>query len=84
MERGEGAYVYDVDGNRHIDFWNSHGATMLGHGSPPIVAAVQDVLERGILCSAETDIQVEVAEELIRMFPGMEMVRYANSGTETT
>ena len=48
MERGEGAYVYDVDGNRYIDFWNSHGATLLGHGHSSIVAAVQEVLERGI------------------------------------
>ena len=84
MDRGEGAYIYDVDGNRYIDFWNSHGATLLGHGHPAVVATVQEVLGRGILCSAETEIQVEVAEQLIRMFPGMEMVRYSGSGTETT
>ena len=84
LERGEGAYVYDVDGNRYIDFWNSHGASLLGHGHPAIVAAVQEVLDMGILCAAETEIQVEVAEQLVRMFPGTEMVRYACSGTETT
>lgn len=84
LQRGEGAYVYDVDGNRYIDFWNSHGASLLGHGHPAIVAAVQEVLDMGILCAAETEIQVEVAEQLVRMFPGTEMVRYACSGTETT
>jgi len=84
LERGEGAYLYDIDGNRYIDFWNSHGASLLGHGHPAIVAATQEVLDMGILCAGETEIQVEVAEQLVRMFPGMEMVRYASSGTETT
>jgi glutamate-1-semialdehyde 2,1-aminomutase len=84
FDRGEGAYLYDVDGNRYIDFWNSHGASLLGHGHPAIVKAVQEVLDMGILCAAETELQVEVAEQLVRMFPGMDMVRFAGSGTETT
>ena len=84
MEKAEGAYVYDVDKNKYIDFWNSHGATFLGHGHPAIVKAVNEILEIGILCAAETDLQVEVAENLVDMFPGMEMVRYSGSGTETT
>ena len=84
IQRGEGAYLYDLDGNRHIDYCNSHGASILGHGHPAIVAAVQEALQMGILCACETEIQVEVAEQLVRMFPDTEMVRYTCSGTETT
>jgi glutamate-1-semialdehyde 2,1-aminomutase len=82
--RGEGAYLYDVDGHRYIDYCTSHGASLLGHGHPAIVAAVQEVLSMGVLLACETEIQVEVAERLLALFPGMEMVRYACSGTETT
>ena len=84
MERGAGAYLYDVDGNRYIDYCTSHGASILGHGHPAIVAAVEEALSKGILLACETEIQVEVAEKLLRLFPGAEMVRYACSGTETT
>ncbi len=84
MERGEGAYLYDVDGHRYIDYNMSHGASLLGHGHPAVIAAVREVLEKGILCACETAIQVEVAEQLIRLFPGSEMVRFTGSGTEAT
>ena len=84
MQRGEGAYLYDVDGNRYIDYCISHGASLLGHGHPAIVAAVQEALQMGVLLACETEVQVEVAEQLVRIFPGTEMVRYASSGTETT
>lgn len=84
VQRGEGAYLYDVDGRRYIDYCLSHGASLLGHGHPAIRAAVQEALEMGILCAYETEIQVEVAEQLTRLFPGMEMVRYTCTGTEAT
>jgi len=84
MQRGEGAYVYDVDGHRYIDYCLSHGASMLGHGHPVVRAAVQEALEMGILCAYETEVQVEVAEQLTCLFPGMEMVRYTCTGTEAT
>jgi glutamate-1-semialdehyde 2,1-aminomutase len=84
FQRGEGAYLYDVDGHRYIDYCTSHGASLLGHGHPAIVEAVQEALSMGILLACETEIQVEVAEKLLPLFPGMEMVRYACSGTETT
>ncbi|MFH1085248.1 MAG: aminotransferase class III-fold pyridoxal phosphate-dependent enzyme, partial [Chloroflexota bacterium] len=66
FERGQGAYLYDVDGNRYIDYCLSHGASLLGHGHPAVVQAVQAVLARGILLSCETEIQVVVAERLLR------------------
>ena len=84
MARGDGAYVYDVDGHRLIDFCVSHGASLLGHGHPAIVAAVQEALRMGVLLAYETEIQVRVAEQLLDLFPGAEMVRYTCSGTETT
>jgi glutamate-1-semialdehyde 2,1-aminomutase len=73
-----------VDGHRYIDYCTSHGASLLGHGHPAIVKAVQEALSMGILLAYETEIQVEVAEQLLTLFPGMEMVRYTCSGTETT
>jgi glutamate-1-semialdehyde 2,1-aminomutase len=82
--RGQGAYLYDVDGNRYIDYCTSHGASLLGHGHPAVVDAVQEALAMGGLLACETAIQVEVAERLLALFPGMEMLRYACSGTETT
>jgi len=84
FERGQGAYLYDVDGHRYIDYCTSHGASLLGHGHPAIVEAVQEALSMGVLLACETAIQVEVAEQLLALFPGMEMVRYTCSGTETT
>ena len=84
VSRGEGAYVYDLDGKRYIDHWNSHGASLLGHGHPAVVAAVRSVLERGILCAAETELQVELAERLCRIVPSAEQARFTCSGTETT
>lgn len=84
FERGEGAYLYDVDGNRIIDYCTSHGASLLGHGHPAIVAAVNEAMQMGVMAAYETEIQVEVAERVLRLFPGSEMMRYTCSGTETT
>jgi glutamate-1-semialdehyde 2,1-aminomutase len=84
MQRGQGAYLFDVDGHRYIDYCMSHGASLLGHGPPAVLSAVQEALDMGLLLACETEIQVEVAERLLALFPGMDMVRYACSGTETT
>ena len=84
VTHGQGAYLYDVDGTRYLDYCMSHGASLLGHGHPAIVAAVQRALELGILCSCETEHQVALAERLRALFPGTDMVRYTCSGTEDT
>jgi glutamate-1-semialdehyde 2,1-aminomutase len=84
LSRGEGAYVYDLEGRRYVDCLNSHGAALLGHGHPAVVRAVQRVLEMGILCAAESELQVELAERLARIIPCAEQVRFTTSGTETT
>src|SRR5262245_25587736 len=84
IARGEGAYVWDLDGRRYLDGLNSHGASLLGHGHPAIVQAVQRVLEMGIVCAAEHPLQIRLAEQLAQIVPCAEQVRFTTSGTETT
>ena len=84
FQRGDGAYLFDVDGHRYIDYCTSHGASLLGHGHPGVAEAVHKSLAMGGLLACETELQVEVAERLLALFPGMDMVRYTCSGTETT
>ena len=84
FRRGKGAYLWDVDGHRYIDYCTSHGASLLGHGHTGITAAVQDAMASGGMLACETELQVDVAERLLSLFPGMDMVRYTCSGTETT
>jgi glutamate-1-semialdehyde 2,1-aminomutase len=76
--------VYDLEGRRYIDALNSHGASLLGHGHPAVVRAVQRVLELGIICAAEHPMQVDLAERLVQIIPCAEQVRFTTSGTETT
>lgn len=83
VERGDGAYLYDVDGAQYIDMCTSHGASLLGHNHPRLKAAVQQALDRGILCSSETEYQARLAQRITELVPCAEMVRYAGSGTET-
>lgn len=82
--RGAGSRIWDVDGKEYIDFCMSFGASLLGHGHPDVVAAVEDGLARGILCSFEMEEQAEVARRLTEMVPCAELVRFTTSGTETT
>jgi len=84
FDHGHGAYLTDIDGNRYIDYCVSHGASLLGHGHPAIIEAAQAALSRGLMMSCETDTAIDVAERLLALFPGMEMLRYCGTGTETT
>jgi len=84
VTHGEGAYLYDVDGHRYLDYCMSHGASLLGHGHPAVIEAVQRALDLGILCSCETEHQVALAERLKELFPGSDLVRYTCTGTEDT
>ncbi len=81
---GEGAYLYDVDDNRYIDYCVSHGASLLGHGNAEVAEVVSKALANGGMLACESEVQVAVAEKLLALFPGMEMVRYTETGTETT
>lgn len=84
ITHGDGAFVYDEDGNQYIDFNNSNGATMLGHNYPAVRDAMQSALDAGPVAAGESDQHVELAQRLCRMYPGAERVRYASTGTEAT
>ncbi len=83
ISRGDGATVFDLDGKPHVDLCLSHGASLLGHNHPAIKAAVQRALDLGIVCAAETEHQVALAQKLRAMVPCAEMSRFSSSGTET-
>ena len=84
FERGEGAYLIDVDGNRYIDYIGSWGPMILGHAHPEVVAAVQAAVERGTSFGAPTEAENQLAELIIAAVPSVEKVRLVNSGTEAT
>ena len=83
ISRGDGAYVYDLQGRRFVDMCLSHGASLLGHNHPAITTAVTRALELGVICSYETEHHLALARRIIEMVPCAEMVRFAGSGTET-
>lgn len=82
IERGEGAYLIDVDGNRLIDYVLSWGPLILGHAYPSVVEALQTALLKGTSYGAPTAIENHLAELVIDLVPSIEMIRFVNSGTE--
>jgi glutamate-1-semialdehyde 2,1-aminomutase len=80
----KGAIVYDADGRGYVDYVGSWGPMILGHAHPDIIAAVQDAATRGTSYGAPTELEVELAEEVISAFPSIEKVRLTSSGTEAT
>ncbi|HEX3138298.1 MAG TPA: glutamate-1-semialdehyde 2,1-aminomutase [Casimicrobiaceae bacterium] len=82
--RGEGAYLWDADGKRYIDYVGSWGPAILGHAHPETVRAVQETARHGLSFGAPTELEIEMAEELCRLLPSLEMVRLVSSGTEAT
>lgn len=84
VERADGVYKWDVDGNRYLDFFGGHGALMLGHCHPKVVAAVHHAVSRGVQYAANHPWEVLWAEALLRHFPAAERVRFTGSGTEAT
>lgn len=84
IDRAEGAYKWDVDGHRYIDYYGGHGALLLGHNHPEVVAAVQEALGRGTHFGASHPLEVRWAEAIRRLMPSAERVRFTSSGTEAT
>jgi glutamate-1-semialdehyde 2,1-aminomutase len=84
IQRGDGPYLYDIDGNRYIDFIGSWGPHILGHRHPAVMEAIQAALQRGTSFGAPTDLESELAELVIEAVPSTELVRFVNSGTEAT
>jgi len=84
FERGSGAYLWDADGQRYIDYVGSWGPAILGHAHPAVVAAVQRAAANGLSFGAPTAAELEMAEVVCRLMPSIEQVRLVSSGTEAT
>jgi len=84
IDRGAGAHIWDIDGNRYLDFVGSWGPLIVGHAHPDVVAVIKQVAERGTSYGAPTEIETVLAEEVLKAYPSMEMIRMVNSGTEAT
>jgi len=84
LARGQGPYVWDADGKRYIDYVGSWGPAILGHAHPAVVRAVQEAAVLGLSFGAPTEIEITMAETLVRRLPSMELVRLVSSGTEAT
>src|SRR5438128_988358 len=82
VTRGEGPWIEDVDGRRYIDYVQSWGALLFGHGREEIVRAAVDAAGRGTSFGAPSEAEVEIAERIAAMIPSVEMVRLVSSGTE--
>jgi len=82
ISRGEGSRFWDMDGNSFIDYIGSWGPLILGHAHPQVLSAVRDALSKGFSFGAPTKAEVEIARQIVRAFPSVEMVRLVNSGTE--
>jgi glutamate-1-semialdehyde 2,1-aminomutase len=84
VDRGEGPYLFDADGNRYVDYVLSWGPLILGHAHPRVAEALKRGIDRGTSYGAPTALETELAELVIEALPSVEMVRFVNSGTEAT
>jgi glutamate-1-semialdehyde 2,1-aminomutase len=82
IERGEGGYLYDIDGNRYIDFVQSWGPLIFGHADADIQNAVMDAVSKGLSFGAPTTVETELATEITTLFDTIDKVRFVSSGTE--
>ena len=84
IERAEGAYLYDVDGNRYIDYFGSWGPMILGHAFPPVVEAIERSARNSASFGASTASEGDLAERIVACYPAIEKLRFVSSGTEAT
>ena len=82
VQRGEGPYIWDADGNRYIDYVLSWGPLVLGHAAPVVLDALDDVMRRGTSFGIPTGLEVQLAELIVKRMPHIEMLRFTSSGTE--
>ena len=82
VERAEGAHVWDVDGNRYIDFPMALGPVILGHSHPAVTAAIERQLRDGITFTLPHPIEIAVAERIVERVPGAERVRFGKTGSD--
>ena len=84
IARGEGAYLFDIDGNHYLDYCGSWGPLILGHAHPRVVQAVTETMTRGATFGAPTELETQLAELITQLMPAIEMVRMVSSGTEAS
>ena len=84
IDCGEGPYLYDVDGNRYIDYVLSWGPLIVGHAHPNVVEAIQKAAVKGTSYGAPSPLEIELAKRVMDFMPNIEMIRFVNSGTEAT
>ena len=84
ITRGKGAYIWDADGNRYVDYVLSWGPLVLGHAHPEVVEALRKVIENGTSYGAPTAAESDLAQLVIETMPAVDMIRFVNSGTEAT
>ncbi len=84
IERGEGPYLYDVDGNRYIDYVLSWGPLITGHAHPKVIEAIQQAALKGTSYGAPSPLEIDLAKSVMEFMPNIEMIRFVNSGTEAT
>ncbi|HEX6035605.1 MAG TPA: glutamate-1-semialdehyde 2,1-aminomutase [Anaerolineales bacterium] len=84
IDCGKGPYLYDVDGNRYIDYVLSWGPLITGHAHPNVVKAIQDAAVKGTSYGAPSPLEIELAKRVMEFMPNIEMIRFVNSGTEAT
>src|SRR5262249_60581353 len=84
VARGEGPCLYDIDGNRYLDYIGSWGPLILGHAYPRVVRAVEEAVRRGMTFGAPTELETQLAELIVTAMPSVEMVRMVSSGTEAS
>jgi glutamate-1-semialdehyde 2,1-aminomutase len=84
VDRAEGPYIFDIDGQRYIDYVLSWGPMILGHAHPDVIAAITQQAQKGTSYGAPTELETELAQLVCAIVPSIEMVRFVNSGTEAT
>lgn len=84
ISRAKGSKIYDADGNCYIDYIGSWGPMILGHAHPKVVSALKKAIDRGTSYGASTELEITLAEMVLKAFPSMDMVRFVSSGTEAT
>ncbi|NPA12150.1 MAG: glutamate-1-semialdehyde 2,1-aminomutase [Epsilonproteobacteria bacterium] len=84
IERGEGAYIYDINGKKYLDYIQSWGPLIFGHCDKDTQEAIIEAVKKGVSFGAPTPVEVELAKEVLELFPHLHLIRFVNSGTEAT
>ncbi|OUR68246.1 glutamate-1-semialdehyde-2,1-aminomutase [Marinomonas sp. 42_23_T18] len=84
FQKAQGAYMFDEDGNRYVDYVGSWGPMIIGHSHPAVLGAIREQMDQGLSFGAPTEIEIDMAEKVCELVPSMDMVRMVSSGTEAT